>query len=157
MGALSFDVAAKAELDPEDVEIIEFTIGGKEDDKPYVAFRPTTTQIAMFGTVTAGTVPSGERIAGIFDFLKAIVDAADYQRIRARLSDRDDPFELYGTDDSAGLITVLSGVVTYWAGFPTEPSGSSPTTPTPTGPRSTGRAPGKGSTRSTSSRTASTT
>jgi hypothetical protein len=148
MGKLSFEVAAKAEHDPADIEVVEFTIGN--DPYEYKAFRPTSSQISLFGSASSSAIASQDRLAAIFEFLKSILaNPADYTKIRARLNDRDDAFDIYAKDGSDGLITVLAGVISYWTGFPTQPSSPSAGTPAPTGARSTGRARAKASTPST--------
>lgn len=124
---------------------ITFTI----DKVEYAAYRPTEDQITLFTAAFGRDSTGADRTEGLVNFLHDTLDPASYQRIIARIRDRDDD---YGFVQAYEL---LEWLMEEFTAFSSEGSSSSTTGPKPTGTRSTGRVAGKGSTRSTSARGAS--
>lgn len=121
---------------------VSFKIDGKEA----TAYRPTETQIALFSASFGRDATESDRTAALKDFLADTLDTTTYRNILARMRDRDDPFGF------AEAMEILEWVMELFTDFPSAPSSDSTPSPKATGGRSTARAPGKGSTRSTSVR-----
>lgn len=82
--------------------------------------------------------------SAIMELLKDVLPAAEFRVLRQRLSD---------PEDSVGMDTieeVLAWLMERWSSFPTQQSPVSSESPTSSGPKSTGRVRGPGSTRSDS-------
>lgn len=144
MTAIQFKTAAqetqKARND-EDDDVVEVDIDGEV----YPARIPSVDELAMVMIDIQGE-NMGDRIAGVWSFIAACFDEDDEERIKARIRSRRDGLTLAFmlTDVMPGMMEAFSG------NFPTQPSTGSSGSPASSGRRSTGRSPGKGSTRSTS-------
>lgn len=132
---------------------IEFTIAALDDDSDhlYTMIRPTTAQLGLFAGSTADTEDGQAAMGGLLDFLHGVLEGDGYRNLKRRLNNRDSGLEL---DD---VMEVIRAVVKVFTGFPTQPSKDSPPSPTSTGPKSTANVPVGASTRSRSTRAASTT
>lgn len=146
-----FHTAAKKKQEADggdELQPFEFLI----DDEPYTVNPPDTTQIVLFQSAFQATdVQEADKIQELKEFTRSIFDAAGYRAIMERVRDKKDPFDL------VVLMQVIFAIIEEVTDFPTEESSDSTTARKPTGARSTGRAPGKNSTRSTSPRGGSTT
>lgn len=139
---LEFKVAALAEVkeagDEEDV--VEVPI----EDEVYVVRRPTTAQIGLWTTGMHTTA----QIA--FEAIETLLGKKGLDHIKRLIRNRQvDMDDLIGGSERNpdGLI---GGILEEFAGRPTEPSTASTKSQPSGGRRSTGRSPGKGSTRSSS-------
>lgn len=137
-----FSTALAAHEGVEEGEKFEF----KVDARTLVAYGATPEQMAVVLSKIGRHTSQQTKIAGIIDFLMAVMDDDDAAWLTERLLDRKDPFGL------PDVTSILMYLIEEWGGHPTqEPSGSSPT-PTTTGPTST---PAEPTTSSTSPSTAS--
>lgn len=143
---IEFKVAAEAEV-AEDEDYVEVPI----EDKVYHARLPSTGQFALFAAAQADK--SGpKQVKSIFDMVEAMLGEEALEHIKdlvqRRAIDIDDLFG-GGTDlnPNAGLI---DSILEELGGRPTQPSTDSSPSRGTGGRRSTGRTPGKGSTRSSS-------
>lgn len=153
-----FKVAAKraekkdnneAEAEAE-VEVIEIPFG----ERTLISTVPTPGQAALFYARLVGTNDEQETDNGtvnaVFGLLRAVLAAGDVPYLKELLGDDRISFgTLFGGDDDneAGLVDSL---LKEAAGRPTTPSSDSSPSEKSTGRQSTGRSPGKGSTRSAS-------
>lgn len=148
---IEFKIAAAAAR--ADAEVIEINLG---DFGTVEARRPTTAQAQILGAdmQQMGTVNAA------LAFIEMLVskEAAEYLRglIRQGVIDREDLVGGWGENDEGlneeGLV---DQIIKGFTGRPTAPSTGSSRSQTAGGRRSTGRTPGKGSTRSPSPSTAS--
>jgi hypothetical protein len=128
---------------------IAFVLETTDDDGNIVrsdtmeAKRPSEERIFLFVAALGGEdVNFADEAAAILSLFRDVLRAQDYAVLRERLGDENDEVDL------TMLREVMEWLVAQWADFPTQPSSDSSPSPTPTGVTSTGRAPGKGSTRS---------
>lgn len=152
-----FKVAAKRAAKEVDdaTEVIEIPFG----ERTLIATVPTSGQAALFYTRLTRENNEEENDNGpvnaVFGLLHSVLAKGDVPYIKELLGDSRIQFgTLFGGDgdNDAGLVESL---LKEAAGRPTEPSTDSSPSQESTGRRSTGRAPGKGSTRTTSKSTAS--
>jgi hypothetical protein len=122
-----------------------------EDGNPVVhrrdvfhATQPTDERIFLIAAL-AGDEDAGAsaEAAAIMDLFKTSLPEDEYKILRQRLKDPEDDVDL------TMLQEVVPWLMEEWSAFPTVPASASLESPPSTGVRSTGRAPGKGSTRST--------
>jgi hypothetical protein len=92
---------------------------------------------AMAGDEDAGVAAEA---AATIDLLKSALPEEEFKTLRSRLLDPDDDV------DMEMLQEVIPWLMEEWSGFPTEPSSDSSASQGNSGTKSTGRAPGKGST-----------
>lgn len=149
-----FKVAAKRATSDEE-EVLEIPFG----ERTLLARRPTVGQLALFYDRAAMNPTSDEPdngpVAAVFGFLRGMLGEGDVPYLRGLLSSGAIEFStLFGgnDDNEQGLV---DAILAEWAGRPTVPSSDSAPSPEKTGRPSTGRTPGKGSTRSNSRSTAS--
>ena len=149
-----FKVAAKRAAG-EDEEVIEIPFG----ERTLISKVPTPGQSALFYARLVSEATEEERdngpINAVFGLLRSILADGDVPYLKQLLGEGRIEFKtLFGGDEEneSGLVEELLRLA---AGRPTEPSSDSSTSQKSTGRPSTGRAPGKGSTRSTSPSTAS--
>lgn len=103
----------------------------KVDDRILVAYGATPEQMAVVLSKIGRHTSLQTKIAGIIDFLMAVMDEEDAAWLSERLLDRRDPFGL------PDVTSILMYLIEEWGGHPTqEPSGSS-STPSTSGPTST--------------------
>lgn len=141
-----FKAAARAADDDEE-QILEFAIG----DNEFRSRLPSTARTAMFIAAMTDDSSTGEAINAIFSFLKDMLLDDGYRRLRKLISD--DVIDLGtltggGDDNDEGIVDWIIGQASE--NRPTPPSADSSSSPETGGRRSTGRSPGKGSTRLTS-------
>lgn len=107
------------------------TIPVKIDGEEFHFRRPRDGQIAMLMASTGRHSKQSEMIAGIINFVTAILPSDERNILVDRLLDWDDPF---GSDDIQNVLEYLIG---EWTGRPTKlPSGSGES-PSPGGQNST--------------------
>lgn len=101
----------------EGAEPIEFVVDGET----FMAYPPTTGQLAMLVASQAKNREVPDTVAAVIDFLDGILDEHAQVVFRKRLMDRDDPFDF----DTVNWI--VENLIEEWGGRPTtSPSGSSP-------------------------------
>lgn len=124
---------------------VEVQIPGPDGNPvPLMLYKPTVEQLAWISSAARAGTDLQTQMTRLVDLTQDLMDPVDYERIWSRLRNRQDPL---------GLDVIMSAVndlLEKVQDFPTQPlPGSSPASRAPkTGQRSTGRAPGKGSTRS---------
>jgi hypothetical protein len=169
-------VARHSETDPEDLEdVVTFDLTTTkefpvyEDGEPvfdedgeqvyeervvrqdfFTAHKPKmeTLILAAARGGRVGTNPA-EQLAAVLSLFRAALPEVQMGIIYDRLEDPQDEVGLYM------LLEVFEWLQEQWQSFPTPPSSASSAQPRPTGGRSTGRSPGRGSTRSQTGSTAS--
>lgn len=152
--ALAFKVAAEAADISEDEDVVEVPI----DDMVYVARRPTTAQGMLLGAALSHG--GEERNTIIFDLISALMGPEALAHVKklilARRIDFDDLLG-GGSDENpdGGLIDMIFAEFAASDDRPTQPSAASSSSRAAGGRKSTGRSPGKGSTRTTSRSTGS--
>lgn len=150
-----FKVAAKRAAG-EAKDEIEIPFG----ERTLIATPPSPGQVALFYDRAATTPteedPDAGPVSAVFGFLRGVLAEGDVPYLKGLLQDRRIEFEtlLGGDDDGPGLI---DSIMEEYGARPTGPSTDSSASPESTGRPSTGRTPGKGSTRSTSPSTGSST
>lgn len=147
---LEFEVAAEAQLTEEagEEKLVEFTLGGKV----FYSRRPTPGQTNVLFSSRRG---DGTKIVWqIFDKILVRNDPetpfeqrhGEYEDLRQMVFDGVfEPALLFGGDELNGR-GILDSIIREFAGYPTQPSEDSSPSPSPTGRKSTGRSPGRGST-----------
>lgn len=137
-----FLVAAKA-TETEDEEVLEFAIGGEE----FRAKLPSTARIAMFiAAMSDEDGQTGGAVASIFALLRDVLLDDGYKRLRKLISDDVVSMQIITGGDDLNEDGLVDWIIAQSTARPTEsPAGSSPS-PATTGPRSTGRSRGAGST-----------
>ena len=139
--------AAAARAEDEEEKILEFAIG----DQEFRSKLPSTARTAMFIASMTDETGTGDSIAAIFSFLKDMLLDDGYRRLRKMISD--DVIDMGtltggGDDNDEGIVDWIISMSADQR--PTPPSADSSSLPETGGRRSTGRSPGKGSTRSPS-------
>lgn len=114
---------------------------------------PTTGQISLVAaSMDAGGV---EMLGAVYNFLRGLMTTEDYRRFRGLVADGTIPFELVIGGDELNEDGIIDWIIENSTDRPTKaPTDFLPSQKTG-GQRSTGRSPGRGSTRSTSTRAAS--
>lgn len=115
-----------------------FTIGG---EGPYTMYMPDQNQLSILMAAMAGD-DEVDGMGVFFEFLANVFDEDSYRLLRRRIMDRTDPLGV------SELMEVVTSQVKEWTGFLSAQSSGSGSSPQSAGKKSTGRAPGKGSTRS---------
>lgn len=144
---IEFKVAALADAQKvgDDEEVLEVPI----EDKVYTARRPTSAQTGLL-SVAIASGGNGAYTKALIDMVEIMLGAEGRAHIVRLLANRQIDLDdlLGGTEQNPkGLI---SEILEQFSGRPTEPSTDSASSQPTGGRRSTGRSPGKGSTRSSS-------
>lgn len=111
--------------------------------------RPTDEMLFLTASMMGDDANASSEAAAVMDLFRDTLPTAEFRILKERLADPDDAVDL------EALQEVLAWLMEQWSDFPTVPSSDSPTSPTSTGQKSTGRVRGPGSTRSASPSTAS--
>jgi hypothetical protein len=124
MTVKTFTTAAKREAlnDSifEDAEPLDIQV----DDDTFTLMPPTSGQMALIVTTMNEDDPRSQ-IAGVIDFLDAVLADEDRHRFRKRLFKRNDPLDLETVQE------IISYAIGEWSARPTESSdGSTPSRPT---------------------------
>jgi hypothetical protein len=143
----TFDIEeAPDDIDEEDFDVVEFTIRTKA-----FVMRAPNSETVMALSSAFGLGQEKNSLAAMRNFLENhLLDNG----ARTIIGWWEDPRDKFGYQN---LLEIITWAFEQVAENPTQPSSASASPPRATGQRSTGRAPGKGSTRSTSRRTASAT
>ena len=64
------------------------------DGVPMIAYVPTDTQAVMFYRLVSRTATLADRLNGALEFLEQTIEPASFERIRRRVLDPSDPFDL---------------------------------------------------------------
>jgi hypothetical protein len=153
----SFRRAAKKQTDR---PVVAFTLDWLEDltdeqiaagEEPEVirsdtfhATKPTDERLFLVAALIGDEDAVGSEATAVIELFRDCLPTSEYRTLKDRLGDPNDSVDLDVLQEITGWL------LEEWTSFPTEPSSGSSTSRTNTGPKSTGRAPGKGSTRSTS-------
>lgn len=140
---IASEQAVKKEQDAAELEVLEFKLGPHS----FKARRPTPGEtnvlFASRGDIE-GTVAS-------WGFLRAVLQGTGYKRLVRLVETGVVPVPLlFGGDELNPGGGIIDGIISEFAGRPPGSSDDSSESQSPTGPRSTGRAPGRGSTSSDS-------
>jgi hypothetical protein len=109
------------------------------------ATRPTDERLFVVAAATGSEDDSvAAEAAAVMELFRDIMPADEYKTLRSRMLDPDDDVSLEMLQD------VMIWLMGEWSTFPTKPALDSSGSQGSTGVKSTGRAPGKGSTRSNS-------
>lgn len=148
---IEFNVAAKAAEMDGDEAVVEVPIDGVV----YYARRPTVAQIALLNTTMVGD-GTDVRLGAAFDLLESMLGPAARHHLERlawnRLIDFDDLVGGSEENPEGGLIDQIFEEFQNkdLVERPTQPSAASSSSQASGGRKSTGRSPGKGSTRSPS-------
>jgi hypothetical protein len=138
--------------------VVAFTLDWVDDEDPekvirsdvFHATKPTDERLfliaAMAGDEDAGGAAEAAAVVEVF---RDSLPPAEYRVLRERIKDPNDDVDLGMLQD------VMFWLMGEWSSFPTEPASGSSNSPVATGPKSTGRVRGPGSTRSTTDSPAS--
>lgn len=140
-----FKQAAHA-AESEEEEILEFAIG----DQEFRSQIPSTARTAMFVAAMTDESSTGESVAAIFAFLKDMLLDDGYRRLRKLISTNVIDLGTLtggGDENEDGIVDWIIGQA---SNRPTQLQSDFSTSSESTGRTSTGRSPGKGSTRSPS-------
>jgi hypothetical protein len=132
-GEEMFDANGNPLLDPETVKANTFTTKA-----------PTAEQLAI--TLAHGAsefATHADEMASALGLFKDVLPTSEYHTLVRRLRDPEDEVDI------EMLGEIITWLVEQWQDFPTNSPSVSSRSAKPTGQRSTGRSPGKGSTRST--------
>lgn len=147
---LEFNVAAEAAEVAEDEDIVEVPINGKV----FQARRPTVAMGALLNANLNSTGP--DRLTVVFRLVEGFMGPEAREEIEALIWDRKiDYGDLIGGSEQNPEGGLIDRLFEAFAERPTTPSTGSSPSQAAGGRRSTGRSPGKGSTRSPSPSTAS--
>jgi hypothetical protein len=157
----SFRRAAKKQERP----VVSFTLDWVEDLTPeqeaegvepqvlrtdtFHATKPTDEMLFLTAALMGDEDTVGSEATAVLDLFRDALPYAEFRTLKERIQDPEDSVDLDVVQD------VLGWLMESWSDFPTVPSSGSSSSPTSTGTKSTGRAPGKGSTRSPSPSTVS--
>ena len=105
---------------------------------------PTDERLFLVAAKLGDEENIASEAAAIMELLKDVLPPTEFRTLRQRLTDPDDSVDM-GTIEE-----VLEWLMEKWSTFPTQQSPVSSGSPTSSGPKSTGRVRGPGSTRSNS-------
>lgn len=109
------------------------------------ATMPTDERLFLIAAMAGDEEQEGTgEAAAVIDLFRDALPAEEYRTLRQRIKDPDDDVDLEMLQD------VLMWLMGEWSAFPTVPASASSGSRPTSGAKSTGRAPGRGSTRSTS-------
>lgn len=94
----------------EDAAPLEFDLDGET----FTAYPPTGGQLAIVMASMGRHSDASEKIVGVIDFLDSILEEEGQARIRERLLDRNDPFDLDNIEE------ILNYLVGEWSARPTK-------------------------------------
>lgn len=147
---LSFEVAVKQQLEEEENE-------GAEKPEPWLVFgllgqdftvpeRPTASQnISVVAALAEG---GASPLRAIFAYLDNILLPGEGRKIRRMIERKDIEFDLLYGGDELNEEGIVDRIMALASENPTDAPTASSSSQAGTGRRSTGRSPGKGSTRS---------
>ncbi len=106
------------------------------------ATRPSEEVLFLAAALIGDEDSVGGEAAAVIEIFRSALPDSEYRTLRQRLGDPEDSVDL----DT--LQEVMAWLMEEWSDFPTQPSLGSSGSQTGTGPKSTGRVRGPGSTRS---------
>ena len=138
---------------PREDRTIEFVLRTEDEDEngntiivredKFTASLPTEEQLLLlFALGGNSNATAADETAAMFDVFKSVLPANQYKKLMNRFKDPNDP-----DVDAEAIADIFEWLLEQWQDFPTTPPSASATSPSASGPRSTGRARGKGSTR----------
>lgn len=143
--AIEFKVAAEASEAAEDEDVVEVPI----EDKVYFARRPTLAQGALLNATLNS--PGAERLTAVYGLVQSLIGEEGRAHIERLVMDRKIDFgDLMGQSEQNPKGGLIDQIFAEFAERPTPPSTASSASPASGGRKSTGRSPGRGSTRSAS-------
>jgi hypothetical protein len=143
---LEFAAAATAHEAGEDEDVVEVGLAGRT----LIARRPTTAQSVLFSSMQMDG-DGGKRASGMFTMLDILFNPSDRAYIKNLILERKLDFDdLIGGSEQNPDGGIIDSILAEFGARPTQPSTDSSPSRAAGGRKSTGRAPGKGSTRSTS-------
>lgn len=149
--AIAFRAAAHAAEISEDEDVVDVPIEGVV----YKARRPTPMQGALLNEALTST-NGAERLSAVFRLIQALLGSEAKEVLEEMAWDRRIDFpDLIGGSEQNPDGGLLDQIFAEFAARPTEPSTDSSSSQTSGGRKSTGRSPGRGSTRSASPSTPS--
>lgn len=102
----------------------------KVDGREVTAYMATAAQIAVVLSKVSRHTQLTTKIAGIIDFLMAVMDQDDASWLSERLLDRNDTFGIEEVQN------IMSWLIEEWGGHPTDGQSGSSSSPSGTGPTS---------------------
>jgi hypothetical protein len=105
-----FKTAVRAAEAEDDRPSLEFDLDGVM----ITAFHPGDGQLAYLLAATSSHQSNPEKVAGLINFLVAVMDDDSHAHVAGRLLDRDDPF---GLEEVSNIFEWMVG---EWAGRPTK-------------------------------------
>lgn len=136
----SFEAAVEQELSDDDV--LEFSVGGQT----FRAMRPNPGQSTL--VLASFNMGPQRAITAIYRFLEGILLDDGYDRITEMIGDGTITFDLLFGGDDKNDQGIIEWIIEEVGARPTQPLSGSSASSNSSGKRSTGRSPGKGSTRS---------
>lgn len=153
MAKLDFEaiVQQEVERESEDELTLDITLGsnvkGRYDETASnFVYHQTMPSEALFAMIIAQSTTAasvGDKARAMWDFFEGTLPQHEYAHLRARITGARDI-------DLARIMEAFERSIEFWSQFPTQPQSDSSGLRQPTGSFSTGRAPGPGSTHSTS-------
>jgi hypothetical protein len=113
------------------------------------ATKPTDERLFLIAAIMGDEDAVGAEATAVLEIFRDALPVNEFRILKARIGDPEDSVDLDVIQE------VLGWLMEKWSDFPTKPSSASSTSQTSSGTNSTGRVPGKGSTRSASPSTAS--
>lgn len=143
-----FQAAARQSSGGEEILQFEIPVSEDGDLEAFTVRLPSTGQISL---VVASMDEGGvEMLASVYNFMRGLMEEDDYKRFRRLVADGTVSLELLVGGDELNEQGIIEWIIEQTASRPTKaPSDYLPSQKTG-GQRSTGRSPGKGSTRSPS-------
>lgn len=140
----AFQMAVERQVEEEESEheeqVLEFAIGGEE----FVSAVPTPGQASI--VIGAFGLGGGAGASSVFRFLRGVLKDDGYQRIQTLLERGKIDFDMLWGGSEGNEEGVVDWLISKAAARPTRPQSGSSESSKPTGKKSTGRSPGKGST-----------
>lgn len=134
----SFSTAAMEAATDEEAPPLSFAVEGDWGREEFTANRPSDGSLMLFAAFTVEDVEQREQMYELMRLYEKVLGKDGFRRMRDLVDDsRVSPL---------GLLEIFQWLMEEWTAFPTQPPRGSSTSPRGTGGRSTGRAPGKGST-----------
>lgn len=148
--AIEFKIAAEASEAGEDEDVVEVPIG----DQVFIARRPTLAQGALLNAVLNSK--GSDRLTAVFRLIRSLLGDEGGAFIEQLVWDRKiDYGDLIGGSENNPEGGLVDMIFAEFAERPTTPSTASSASRASGGRKSTGRSPGRGSTRSPSPSTGS--
>ena len=106
--------------------------------------RPTEEQLFLMAASMGGETSVADEAAAVLDIMRVSLPTEEFRKLRSRLLDPEDGL------DMEVLGGTIQDLLSAWSDFPTKPQSASSESQNGSGPKSTGRVRGAGSTHSPS-------